>query len=60
MDFDIVTCNSLEIILYQHGSLADANKADIITETISYEGNPETSDVEVRYVGPVLRLKLMS
>ena len=44
MDFDIITCNSLEIVLYQHGPLAQASTADIITETMSYEGNPGNSD----------------
>ena len=47
MVFDIVTCNSLQIVLYQHGPLAQANTADIITETMSNESNPENSDVEV-------------
>ena len=47
MDFNIITCNSLEIALYQHGALAQASTADIITELMSYEGNPENSDAEV-------------
>jgi len=46
MDFDTIICNSLEIVLYQHAPLALASTADIITEKISYEGNPEHSDAE--------------
>ena len=47
MDFNIITCNSLQSILYQHGPLAQASTADIITETMSSEDNPENSDAEV-------------
>ena len=47
MDFDIITYNSLEIVLYQHGSLAQASSTDIITEKMSSEDNPENGDAEV-------------
>ena len=47
MDFNIITYNSLEIASYQHGSLAQASSADIITEKMSSEDNPETGDAEV-------------
>ena len=47
LDFDIMTYNSLEIVSYQHGSLVQANSADIITETMSSEENPENGDAEV-------------
>ena len=47
MDFDIVIYNSLEIVSYQHGSLALACSADIITETMSSEDNPGNGDAEV-------------
>ena len=60
MDFDIITYNSLEIVSYQHGSLAQASSADIITKTMSSEDNPENGDAEVRYIGLLLRHKLMS
>ena len=46
IDFDSITCNSLEIVLYQHGSLAKAITADIVAETMSSEDNPENSDAE--------------
>ena len=45
--FDIITCSSLKIVLYQHGPLAYASRADIITETICSEDNPENSDAKV-------------
>ena len=60
MDFNIITYNSLEIALYHHGLLAQASSADIITETMSFEDNPENGDAEVRYIGLLLRRKLMS
>ena len=60
MDFDIVIYNSLEIVSYQHGSLALACSADIITETMSSEDNPGNGDAEVSYIGLLLRRKLMS
>ena len=47
MDFDIITYNSLEIVSYYHGSLAQASSANIITETMSSEDNPENGDEEV-------------
>ena len=47
MDFDIITYNSLEIVSYQHGSLAQASSAYIITEKMSSEDNPENGDAEV-------------
>ena len=47
MDFDIMTYNSLEIVSNQHGSLVQASSADIITETMSSEDNPENGDAEV-------------
>ena len=47
MDFDIIAYNSLEIVSYQHGSLAQASSADLITETISAEDNPENGDAKV-------------
>ena len=47
MHFDIMAYNSLEIVSYQHGSLAQASSADIITETMSSEENPENGDAEV-------------
>ena len=47
MDIDILTYNSLEIVSYQYGSLAQASSADIITETMSSEDNPENGDAEV-------------
>ena len=47
MDLDVITYNSLEIVSYQHGSLAQASSADIITETMSSEDNPENGDAEV-------------
>ena len=47
MDFDIIKYNSLEIVSYYHGSLAQANSANIITETMSFEDNPENGDAEV-------------
>ena len=34
MDFDIAIFNSLEMVLYQHGQLAESSTADIITETM--------------------------
>ena len=37
MVLDIITCNSLQSVLYQHGPLAQASTADIITETMSSE-----------------------
>ena len=47
MDFDNITYNSLEIVSYQNGSLAQANSVDIITETTSSEDNPDNGDAEV-------------
>ena len=47
MDFDIITYNSLQKVSYQHGSLVQASSADIITETMSSEDNPENVDAEV-------------
>ena len=47
MDVDIITYNSFEIVLYQHGPLAQASTADIVTETMSIEDNPENYAVEV-------------
>ena len=47
MDFDIITCNSLQIVLYQNGPLTQASTADIITETMNSEDNPENSDAKV-------------
>ena len=46
-DFDIIRYNSLEIVSYQHGSFAQASSADIITETMSSEDNPEIGEAEV-------------
>ena len=60
MDFDIITSSSLEIVSYQHGSLAQASSADIIKETMSSEDNPENVDAEVYYIGLLLRRKVMS
>ena len=59
MDFYIITYNSLEIVSYQHGSLLQASSADIFTETMSSEDNPENVDAEVCYNGLLLRRKLM-
>ena len=47
MDFDLKTCKSLEFVLYQQGPIVEASTADIITETMSSEENPESSDAEV-------------
>ena len=47
MGFDIITFNSLQIVLYQHGPPAHASTADIITETMCSEDNPENSDAKV-------------
>ena len=47
MDFDIITYDSLEIVSYHHGLLAQASSADIITETMSSEDNPENGYAEV-------------
>ena len=47
MNFNIITYNSLEIALYQHGSLAHASSATIIKEAMSSEGNLENGDAEV-------------
>ena len=47
IDFDIIKYTSLELVSYQHGSLEQASSADIITETISSEDNPENGDAEV-------------
>ena len=47
MEFDIITYNSLEIDSYQHGSRAQASSADIITEKMRSEDNPENGDAEV-------------
>ena len=47
MGFDIITYNSFEIVSYQHGSLAQASSADITTETMSSEDNPENGEAEV-------------
>ena len=41
MDFHIITCDSLEIVLYQHGLLAQASKVDITAETMSSKDNQE-------------------
>ena len=47
MDFDIITNSSLDIVLYQHGILAQASTTDIIVETMSSKDNPENCNVEV-------------
>ena len=47
MDFHSITCNSLEIVLYQHGLLAQATIADMSAETMSSKDNPENCDAEV-------------
>ena len=60
MDSDITTYNSLEIALYRNGPLAKASSADIITERMSSDHNPENGYAEVGNIGLVLRLKLMS
>ena len=47
MAFDTTTYNSLQIVLYQYGPLAQASTADIITEAMSSEDNPKNSGAEV-------------
>ena len=47
MDSDITTYNSLEIALYRNGPLAKASSADIITERMSSDHNPENGYAEV-------------
>ena len=47
MDSDIITYISLEIALYQHGPPAKASSADIITERMSSDHNPENGYAEM-------------
>ena len=47
IDFNITSCNSLQIVLYQHGSFVQARTLDMLKETISSENNSENSDAEV-------------
>ena len=47
MDSDITTSNSLKTALYQHGPLAKASSADIITKRMSSDRNPENGYAEL-------------
>ena len=52
--------NTLEIMLRQYGPFLQASSADVFTETVSLDDDPENINGEVSYAMPVLRFKSIS